>query len=300
MNSAKDDRDLGRAESGRSALRKMLREPGIIVAPGVAEGLSALLVQEAGFPAVYGTGGAINRSRGLADVGATTLTELCERVNEITEACALPLIVDADSGFGGIINLRRTVKSLEKAGAAALHIQDSELPRRTLDTAKNFFSPRNMAVRVEGACEAREDPSLVVIARTDVLDHHGLEEAMDRCRLYARAGADVVYIEHLRTHADIVYAAEKIQHPLLISLNKGLGDLLAPTELAAMGYKILTHPADIQLSAIYAIRSVLRHLRTAGTTQNYRDMIEFSERDRIIGLAGVQTIEGGYLRATSC
>src|SRR5262245_12274979 len=128
-----------RAESARQLLRRLLPGPDIIMAPGVPDGLSARLVQQAGVHAVYASGGAINRSRGLPDIGATSLTELCERVSEITEACDLPLIVDADSGFGGIVNLRRTVRSLERAGAAALHIQDSEVPRRAVDPAKNCF-----------------------------------------------------------------------------------------------------------------------------------------------------------------
>jgi len=280
-------------------LRRLLRQPGIVVAPGVADGLSALLVQQAGFPAVYGTGGAINRSRGVPDVGAASITELCDRVNEITDVCDLPLIVDADSGFGGIVNLRRTVKSLEKAGVAALHIQDSELPRRAADAARNYFSARDMALRVEAACDARQDPSLVVIARTDVIEHLGLDEAIARAGLYAKAGADVVYTEHMRTRDEMARAVERIQHPQLVSLNKGLGDLLGPAELAAMGYKILTHPADLQLSAIHAMRAVLRHLRDTGTTQDYRDMIGFAERDEIVGLAGVRTIESEYLRASS-
>src|SRR6267154_1707831 len=186
MNSEGSKPGAAPAESGRSVLRRLLRQPGIVVAPGVADGLSALLVQQAGFPAVYGTGGAINRSRGVPDVGAASITELCDRVNEITDVCDLPLIVDADSGFGGIVNLRRTVKSLEKAGVAALHIQDSELPRRAADAARNYFSARDMALRVEAACDARQDPSLVVIARTDVIEHLGLDEAIARAGLYAK------------------------------------------------------------------------------------------------------------------
>ena len=286
-------------ESGRSVLRRLLRQPGIVVAPGVADGLSALLVQQAGFPAVYASGGAINRSRGVPDVGATSLTELCDRVNEITEACDLPLIVDADSGFGGIVNLRRTVRLLEKAGVAALHIQDSEVPRRAAEPAKNYFAPRNMELRVAGACDARQDPELVVIARTDVMDDLGLNEAIARAKLYAQAGADVVYVEHLRTRDDMARAAEAIRHPLLVSLNKGLGELPAAADLAAMGYRILTHPADLQLSAIHAMRAVLRHLSAAGTTQDYPDMIGFAERDEIVGLAGVQASERDYLHASS-
>jgi 2-methylisocitrate lyase-like PEP mutase family enzyme len=286
-------------ESGRSVLRRLLREPAIVVAPGVADGLGARLVQQAGFPAVYASGGAINRSRGVPDVGATSITELCDRVNEITEACDLPLIVDADSGFGGIVNLRRTVRLLEKAGVAALHIQDSEVPRRTAEPGKNCLAARDMALRVAAACDVRQDPELVVIARTDVMDDLGLDEAIARAKLYARAGADVVYVEHLRTRDDMARAAEAIRHPLLVSLNKGLGELPAPAELAAMGYRILTHPADLQLSAIHAMRAVLRHLSAAGTTQDYPDMIGFAERDEIVGLAGVQASERSYLHALS-
>lgn len=287
------------AQSGRGQLRDLLRGPDIIVAPGVADGLTGRLVQQAGFPAVYASGGAINRSRGLPDVGATSLTELCERVSEITEACELPLIVDADSGFGGIINLQRTVRSLEKAGAAALHIQDSEMPRRAVDPARNCFSARDMVLRIAAACDARQDSALVIIARTDVMDHSGLDEAIARAKLYAEAGADVVYIEHLRTRDDMARAAERIRHPMLVSLNKGLGDLPTAAELAAMGYRILTHPADLQLSAIHAMLALLRHLRATGTTRDFPDMIDFAERDKIVGLADVSVVEREYLEASS-
>jgi 2-methylisocitrate lyase-like PEP mutase family enzyme len=287
------------AGSGASALRRLLEAPGIVVAPGVADGIGALLVKEAGFPAVYASGGAINRSRGIPDVGLTTLTQLCERIVEIVEACTLPVIVDADSGFGGILNVRSTVAALERAGAAALHLQDSELPRRAADPLANYFGVRDMSRRIEAACAACRDPSTVVIARTDVLDHLGFAEAIARARVYARAGAHVVYIEHMSTRDQIMRAAEEVRHPQLISLNKGLGELPGPEELARLGYKIVTHPADLQLSAIHAMRSVLRHLRETGTTENYAAMIGFPERDRILALAALRAVEQRYLEGES-
>lgn len=281
------------AES-RSSLRRLIAEPGIVVAPGVADGLMARLVAEAGFRAVYATGGAINRSRGLADLGLTSLEDLCSRVTDIAEASGLPVIVDADSGFGGILNVGRTVSALERAGAAALHLQDSLSPRTAGADRDNILGIRAMCGRIAAAAEARHDPDLIIIGRTDATDCLGLKAAIERAQAYAEAGADVVYVEHLRSRAEIEDVARQVGHPVLISLNKGLGDLPSAAELASLGYKILTHPADMQLAAIPAMRALLAHLATQGSTEDFEPMLPFAERDRIVGADQAKAKEQDY------
>ncbi|MCO5089825.1 isocitrate lyase/PEP mutase family protein [Bosea sp. (in: a-proteobacteria)] len=279
---------------GRRSLRSLLAEPGIIVAPGVADGLMARLVAEAGFQAVYATGGAINRSRGLPDLGLTSLEGLCSRVTDIAEASGLPVIVDADSGFGGILNIGRTVRALERAGACALHLQDSQSPRLAGPDRDNLLGIEAMRRRIAAALAARRDPGLLIIARTDASDCLGLTGAIERARAYAEAGADLVYVEHLRSRAEIEDVARQVRHPMLISLNKGLGDLPSAAELAALGYKLLTHPADMQLAAIHAMRALLAHLAAAGSTEGFEPMLPFAERDRIVGQDRARAAERTY------
>jgi 2-methylisocitrate lyase-like PEP mutase family enzyme len=281
----------------RARFRAALSQPGIIVAPGAADGLTALLVEQAGFPAVYGSGGAYNRGRGLPDNGVTTLTELCTKVSEITEACRIPLIVDADSGFGGILNVRRTIERLDRAGASALHLQDSQSPRVSGDPLRNLLSAREQALRIEAACRARPDPNLVIIARTDAAGVTGLDDAIERCRVAKAAGADMVYVEHLTTRDDMRRVADRLEGPKLISLNKGLGECPTPDELAALGFKLLTHPADLQLAAMHAVRAALGHLKAHGTMDAFPGMIGFAERDGIIPLAEAKTVEEAYFAA---
>jgi methylisocitrate lyase len=281
----------------RARFREALSQPGIIVAPGAADGLTALLVEQAGFQAVYGSGGAYNRGRGLPDNGITTLTELCVKVSEITEACRLPLIVDADSGFGGILNVRRTIERLDQAGASALHLQDSQSPRVSGDPMRNLLTTRAFALRIEAACRARPDPNLVIIARTDAADITGLDDAIQRCRAAKTAGADVVYVEHLTTRDDMRRVADGIEGPKLISLNKGLGECPAPDELVTLGFKLLTHPADLQLAAMHAVRAALGHLMAHGTMDEFPGMIGFAERDAIIPLDEAKTVEAAYWKA---
>ena len=283
--------------SAGARLRALLEASTIVVAPGAPDPLTARLVAEAGFAAVYCTGGGISRSRGLPDLGYTTLTELVERVSNMAEACALPMMVDADSGFGGVLNIQRTVRLIERAGAAGLHIEDDNIPRLTRDAAVNLIGTEEMGLRIRAACRARLDQNFLIIARTDVLPHLGLDEAIDRANRYADAGADLVYVEFSRTRQTIEAVARRVTAPKLISLNKGENEQLTPALLAQMGYKLLTRPSDTQLAAIHATRAVLRHLKERGTTEGFDAMISFAERDELVETAGHRAIENEFMRS---
>jgi len=263
-------------------LRRLLERNEIVVAPGASDALTAILIKEQGFQAVYCTGGGVSRSRGLADLGYTTLTEMAERVANITEVCDLPLIVDADAGFGTALSVERTARLLERAGAAGLHIEDEEVPARNISPSKNFVSLREMVGRIRAAQNGRQDASFFVIGRTDVLPHEGLESAIDRANAYLDAGADMAYVEFLQHREQVEAVGRRVRGPKFINQIKDETAILSAHELAQMGFKIMIHPADAQLAAIHATRAVLKHLKQTGSSVGYDAMVSFAERDRIV------------------
>lgn len=281
------------SESAGARLRAMLTDQPIVVAPGVWDGLSARLVAEAGFRAAYCTGGGIARGRGWPDVGLVTLSELADTVGSIAEVCDLPLIVDLDSGFGSVLNIRRGVHLLERAGVAALHIQDVEVPRR--GAIPDIIPVSAMMGRLYAATDARQNSALLIIGRTDVGPLLGLDAAIARANAYVECGVDAVYVEGMVTEADVRRVGSSVLGTKLISLNRGETVLMPPNELAALGFKLLTHPADAQLASIAAMRNLLAHLRLAGTVADFEPMISFSERDAIVGLSAAQATAARFL-----
>lgn len=281
--------------AGPGRLRALLTAPGIVVMPGAADALTARLVETAGFGAVYCTGGGISRSLGFPDVGYVTLTEMVERVRSIVQACSVPVIADVDSGFGNALTLMRAVRAMEAAGVAGLHVEDKAVPRRVRDPRANLLDVEEMLGRLRAAQRAREHPEVLLIGRTDALPVLGLEAAIDRVNRYADGGADMVYVEYLKTRADMEAVARRVAAPKLISLNKGEGEVLPAAELAAMGYKVLTLPADAQLAAIHAMRAVLAHIRRTGTSDGFDAMATFPERDEVVGLPAARAAEAEYL-----
>jgi 2-methylisocitrate lyase-like PEP mutase family enzyme len=282
--------------SARSAnLRDMLQAPGIMVAPGAADGLTARLVEEAGFPAIYLTGGGIARSYGKPDFGTVTYVEVADRIRSIAAVTTKPLIADLDAGHGGVSTLIRALAEYAQAGASAAHLEDREVPRRRKDSAANLLDPREMEGRVRAALHARPDADFVVIARTDCLPVTGLSDAINRAKRYVDAGADMVYVEHMSTRAHFETVARAIAAPKLVSLNKGLGQTPPATELADMGYRILTLPADAQLAAIYNMRALLRHIAERGTSVGFEAMVPFVERDAIVDAAPIRLLEDEFL-----
>jgi 2-methylisocitrate lyase-like PEP mutase family enzyme len=266
-----------------------------VVAPGAADGLTARLVEEAGFPAIYLTGGGISRSFGKPDYGTVTLTEVADRIRSIAAATTKPLIADLDAGHGGVSPLMRAVNEFAKAGAAGAHLEDREVPRRFRDSKSNMLDPREMEGRVRAALRARPDPDFVVIARTDSLPVLGLRDAIERGKRYADAGADMIYVEHMASQADFEAVAREIQAPKLVSLNKGMGETPPAAALGQMGYKLLTLPADAQLAAIHGMRLLLAHIARHGTSVGFDNMTGFTERDQIVGGPALRKLEEEFL-----
>ena len=200
-------------------LRQMLARDGIYLAPGAFDGMTARLIEQAGFDLVYASGGAIARSCGFPDIGLLSLSEVQQRLAQMTEVTSLPIIADADTGFGNATNARRTLHSFEHIGVAALHIEDQTFPKRCghLDD-KGLISTAEMVHKIHVVMDARVDPDFVVIARTDAIATEGFDAAIERSQAYLEAGADVIFVEAPETLEQVERIAELISQPKLINM----------------------------------------------------------------------------------
>ena len=284
---------------GPTHLRTLLNRGGLLVAPGVYDGLSARIAEAAGFDVLYVSGGAIARGMGYPDVGLVTQTEMVKRLEEIRAVTRLPLIVDADTGYGNALNVIRTVRAYEHAGAAALHIEDQVEPKRCGHyEGKQIVNLQEMAQKVRAALAARENPDLLLIARTDARAVVGLEEAIARGNAYTEAGADVVFVEAPQSLEEIERIAREVRAPLLINMFWGGKTPLVPSEqLAELGYRIMIVPSDLQRAAIRAMQRAAQVLRQHGSTATIADeMVSFAEREQVIGLAEVEELQRRFLQ----
>jgi 2,3-dimethylmalate lyase len=280
-------------------LRELLRRSRLLVAPGAWDALSARIVEEAGFDAVYVTGSGVSVGHlGLPDIGLATMTEMVEQVRRIAAAVAIPVIADADTGYGNALNVRRTVREYESAGAAGLHLEDQEFPKRCGHLeGKRVIPAETMVARIRAACEARRDPDLVIIARTDARAVLGLDEALRRAEGYRAAGADVLFVEAPVGEAEVETVARVLGGgPLLLNLGGGGKTPMLPvSRLEALGFRIAIYPGDLQKAAIHAMREVVRTLTREGTTTSLTDrMASFAERFELVGLSRFRELEERY------
>jgi carboxyvinyl-carboxyphosphonate phosphorylmutase len=252
-----------------TALRQLLRQPGIIVAPGAYDCLTAKLIEREGFPVVYMTGAGTAVTRvGKPDLGFASLTEMLANASAMTSTIRVPLIADADTGYGGALNVYRTIQEYEKAGVAALHIEDQAFPKRCghLD-GKEVIPLAEMVVKLRAACDARTDEDFVIIARTDALAVTGLDDTLRRCVAYAEAGADVLFVEALRTETEIDRLRHEVDVPLLYNfVEHGKSPLIPVSQLAALGFKMVIFPGSLMLSVYTLAQRILRDIRQHGTT----------------------------------
>ncbi|HVG80632.1 MAG TPA: oxaloacetate decarboxylase [Patescibacteria group bacterium] len=269
-----------------TALRKLIGGDEIIVAPGVYDGMSARLVQRAGFAAVYATGGGIARSMGYPDLGLLGLTEVADRLSVIVEHAGVPVIADADTGYGNTLNVRRTIREFERAGVAALHLEDQTFPKRCGHLDDKTVVPRGeMVQKLRAARDAASDADLVLIARTDAIAVEGLEAAIERALAYAEAGADVIFVEAPTSEAQMETIARRVSPPKLLNMFEGGKTPLVPLDrLGALGYRIVIIPSDLQRAAIRAMQDVLTAIRRDGNSRALADrMATFTEREAIVG-----------------
>ena len=290
---------LTRQPGGPVRLRALLDSGQTIVAPGAFDSLSARLVEEAGFPAVYMTGfGTSAALIGRPDVGLLTMTEMVENAGRIAACVDIPVIADADTGYGNALNVIRTVGAYEAAGVAGIHIEDQVAPKKCghMD-GKLVIAAEEMAAKVRAAVEARAQPEFLIIARTDARAVEGLERALERARLYHEAGADVLFIEALVSEAEIEEAARAFPGvPLLF--NWAEGGKTPPVSLARLtelGYRIVIFPIGTLLAATAAMRAILREIATSGTpAAALADLPTFGEFVDFLGLPQVREAEQRY------
>jgi 2-methylisocitrate lyase-like PEP mutase family enzyme len=268
-------------------LRARLARRPILVAPGVCDALTAALAAEAGFEALYVSGAAIAYTRlGRPDIGLVSMAEVAEHVALLADRVAVPLIVDADTGYGNALNVQRTVRAFERAGAAAIQLEDQTFPKRCghLD-GKAVIPAAEMAGKIRAAVDARD--RCLIIARTDAAAVEGLEAALDRARLYAEAGADVLFVEAPRTEADLasVVAALGGRLPLLANMVEGgKTPVLPAATLEAIGFSLVIFPGGIVRALAATARDYYASLAAAGTTEPFRN--------RMLDLAGLNEAIG--------
>ncbi len=285
----------------RKKLRELFARKRLLVAPGAFDGLSARLVEEAGFEAVYLSGGAVARSTGVPDIGLLTMSEVIERAAQVVSVVKIPVIADADTGYGNALNLVRTVRELERVGVAAIHIEDQVTPKRCGHLeGKEVISLAEMEKKLEAALTSRTDPDFMIIGRTDARAIHGLEDAIRRGKSFARLGADAAFLEAPQSEAELEAIARSISEvPLMVNMFKGGKTPLLPTSrLEKMGYRIAIFPSETQRAAIHAMKEALSLLKRDGSTEAMDDRLAtFQERDRLVGLGEWEQLEQQYLKS---
>lgn len=279
-------------------LRRLLEAPELLIAPGVAECVGARLVAEQGFDALYMTGAGTTASRlGMPDVGLLGVTEMADNAGRIADAAGLPLIADADTGYGGPINVRRTVRCYERAGVAGVHMEDQDWPKRCGHLAgKTLIPEEEMCAKVRAAVDARSDPDFIVIARTDAIAVEGFEAALRRAKAYEEAGADVLFVEAPTTMEEVAAIPRAFARPTLYNMAmSGKTPVLPASEIEALGFGVVIYPGLSLSAAIPAIRRALAELReTGGIEASSAEMASFRDFFELMGLEAVQGLESRY------
>ena len=283
-------------EKKRESFRKRIKEERIIVAPGVYDSFTAKLAEHVGFEALYVTGAGVAASLlGAPDIGLVTMTEQLEQTRRIASATDLPIICDADTGYGNALNVIRTVREFEKAGVCAIHLEDQLMPKKCGHLeGKKLVSTAEMVNKLKAALDTRTDGNFLIIARTDSRAILGLQDAIDRGLKYAETGADMIFIEAPESIDELARIGNSFrQVPLLV--NRGGGGKTPPlsaSNLQAMGYRVVIFPGDIQKAAGKAALKVLNTLKDRGNVDTLQDMmLSFDQRFQILGIEDFRKLE---------
>jgi len=290
-------------ETMNRRLRQRLARGAGVLLPGAANALAARLIAASGFEAVYVTGAGIaNTALGVPDLGLVTLTELVDHVAAISDAVAVPLIVDADTGFGNALNLRRTVRLLERAGANAFQVEDQVFPKRCGHfEGKAVISAAAMVQKIRAAVDARRDPDLLIIARTDARAVEGLDAAIDRAAAYREAGADILFVEAPQSVAELEVIPARLPGPHLANIVFGGKTPALPAErLASMGFSGIVYANAALQAAVAGMSRVLRHLAATGSLAGVEDLLaSFAERQSLVDYAGFAALDLRYAEPSS-
>lgn len=284
----------------KKRLRQLLRKPGVVMAPGAYDALSARIIERVGFPVVYLTGAGITGGLlGLTDVGLITMSEMVQVARNVALAVNIPIVSDADTGFGNPINTRRTVREFEHAGVAGMHIEDQVFPKRCgYFEGKALIPTIDMQQKIKAACEARENPDFIIIARCDAISVEGFEAALARGQAYVEVGADMLFMEGPRTVEQIEEIANRFrdQVSLLFHMSEtGKTPDIPVHTLGEIGYKLVIYSSPARLAAVKAISEVMQELKCTGNTAGVKDkMITFAEWTELTGLPEIQAFERRY------
>jgi methylisocitrate lyase len=248
-------------------LRDKLLDEEVLLLPGAHDALTAKLIEAAGFEAVYSTGAGAAAVRGLPDIGLLTMTEMASNAESIARASRLPVLADADTGYGSAVNVMRTVEAFERAGVGGIHIEDQVFPKRCGHLeGKALIGESEMAGKIRAAVEARRDPAFVIVARVDARGPLGFEEAIRRGQSYIEAGADAIFPEALNNEEEFRAYAETVKAPLVANITEfGKSPLLSAKELAALGYCAVIFPISALRVALRAVAEFLDELKSGGT-----------------------------------
>ncbi len=291
--------------TARQRLRRRLLEGPLVVAPGIYDASGARLVEQAGFEAAYMTGNGVSACLlGRPDVGLIDLTLIAGHAHRVAACIGIPLICDADTGYGNAVSVRRTVQEFEAAGVAAIHIEDQVTPKRCghMPGSRPVVTIAEQVGKIEAAIAARNDPDFVIIARTDAAAAHGLDDAIERARAYRAAGADVIFVELKESPTiaeDFRRVTQEVDAPCLVNAGGGgrAGDLTT-RELEQLGFRIAIYAGIGRYAAGFGIRDALGILRRDGSTKNARDrMLTFAEYNDVLGLRDVEDWESKFLKA---
>lgn len=281
--------------SAAGRLRGLLERGEIVMAPGAPDALTARLVQQAGFEAVYMTGFGATASRiGMPDIGLLSQTEMTTHARDMVRAVDIPVVADADTGYGGPSNIHRTVREYVQAGVAAIHLEDQVAPKRCGQMAGiRLMDAHENARRLECALESRGRDDLLVIARTDALPAAGMDEALRRARLYQGLGVDLVFVDGVKTIAEIEAIARGIDGPKVASLVDGTeAATLTASQLQAMGFSIVFYAVSALFASVRAVTGVLGELRHAGSTAGVSDrMVSYAQFTELVNLPMHQDLD---------
>lgn len=288
------------AESLNRQLKALFERRSAIIVPGAPNALTARMIADAGFEAVYVTGaGVTNAFLGVPDLGLITLSELADNVSAMRDVVDVPIVADADTGFGNAVNLTRTVKVLERAGANGMQIEDQVFPKKCGHFAgKQVIAADEAVQKIRAAVDARKDQDFVIVARTDARSVLGFDAAMDRAQAFIEAGADVTFVEAPESMEEIA-AIAKLPAPQVINMVfGGKTPIVEQAELARLGYGIVVYANAPLQAAMLATKQVLAHLRAHGSTSGFEDqLLPFDERQAVVGKASYDAIERRYATA---
>lgn len=291
-------------EKRTTILRKLLSGKDLLVAPGVHDALTAKIVEREGFNAVYMTGYGTSASMlGKPDVGLLTLTEMVNRASHLCEAVNVPVIADADTGYGNAVNVARTVREYEKAGVACVQIEDQVAPKKCGHMlGREIIPTEEMVGKIRAACDARRDDDLMIMARTDARTNYGIEAAIERGKAYEEAGADILFIESPETEEEMKLVTSSFNVPVLANmLEHGRTPLLPCQKLEEIGYDLAIFCVASTYVIAKAVTELMRNLKETGTTEGMLErMIPFEEFNKLIGLPEIRKMEAMYSTGRKC